>query len=159
MNKKTASLLLTLLAAVLLALPGRAWAADTTLTAQVPSTHTLTLALALDAGIRVTVDGVSYENGDRITVPRHQSPTLTLRLPAGAALEKADYNGRDVTRALQEGPYHLPPVESDGLLTVTLRPGTSQPATGDTGAALYVLCASLAAGALLTLGRSRKKHS
>jgi len=30
--------------------------------------------------------------------------------------------------------------------------------TGDTGAALYVLCASLAAGALLTLGRSRKKH-
>lgn len=156
MNKKTASLLLTLLAAVLLALPGRAWAADTTLTAQVPSTHTLTLAL--DAGIRVMVDGVSYENGDRITVPRHQSPTLTLRLPAGTALGKADYNGRDVTWALQEGPYHLPPVESDGLLTVTLRPGTTQPATGDTGAALYVLCASLAAGALLTLGRSRKKH-
>ena len=50
MNKKTASLLLTLLAAVLLALPGRSWAADTTLTAQVPSTHTLTLAL--DAGVR-----------------------------------------------------------------------------------------------------------
>ena len=156
MNKKTASLLLTLLAAVLLALPGRSWAADTTLTTQVPSTHTLTLAL--DAGIRVTVDGVSYENGDRITVPRHQSPTLTLRLPAGAVLGKADYNGRDVTRALQEGPYHLPPMESDGLLTVTLRPGTSQPATGDTGAALYVLCVSLAAGTLLTLGRSRKKH-
>ena len=157
MNKKTASLLLTLLAAVLRALPGRAWAADTTRTAHVPSTPTLTLAL--DAGVRVTVDGVSYKNGDCITVPRHQSPTLTLRLPAGAVLGKADYNGRDVTRALQEGPYHLPPVESDGLLTVTLRPGTSQPATGDTGAALYILCASLAAGALLTLGRSRKKHS
>ena len=157
MNKKTASLLLTLLAAVLLALPGRAWAADTTLTAQVPSTHTLTLVL--DPGVRVTVDGVSYENGARITVPRHQSPTLPLRRPAGAVLGKADYNGRDVTRALQEGPYRLPPMESDGLLTVTLRPGTSQPATGDTGAALYVLCASLAAGALLTLGRSRKKHS
>ena len=157
MNKKTASLLLTLLAAVLLALPGRVWAADTTLTARVPSIHTLTLAL--DAGVRVTVDGVSYENGDRITVPRHQSPTLTLRLPAGAVLGKADYNGRDETRALQEGPYRLPSMESDGLLTVTLRPGTSQPATGDTGAALYVLCASLAAGALLTLGRSRKKHS
>lgn len=156
MNKKTASLLLTLLAAVLLALPGQAWAADTTLTTQVPSSHTLTLAL--DAGVRVTVNGVSYKNGDRITVPRHQSPTLTLRLPAGAVLEKADYNGRDVTRALQEGPYRLPSMESDGLLTVTLRPGTSQPATGDTGAALYVLCVSLAAGALLTLGRSRKKH-
>ena len=156
MNKKTASLLLTLLAAVLLALPARAWAADTTLTTQVPASHTLTLAL--DAGIRVTVDGVSYKNGARIAIPRHQSPTLTLRLPAGAVLEKADYNGRDVTRALQEGPYRLPPMESDGLLTVTLRPGTSQPATGDTGAALYVLCASLAAGALLTLGRSRKKH-
>ena len=40
MNKKTASLLLTLLAAVLLALPGRAWTADTTLTAQVPASHT-----------------------------------------------------------------------------------------------------------------------
>ena len=157
MNKKTASLLLTLLAAVLLALPGRAWAADTTLTARVPSIHTLTLAL--DAGVRVTVDGVSYRNGDCITVPRHQSPTLTLRLPAGAVLEKADYNGQDVTQALQGGSYRLPPMESDGLLTVTLRPGTSQPATGDTGAALYVLCASLAAGALLTLGRSRKKHS
>ena len=157
MNKKTASLLLTLLAAVLLALPGRVWAADTTLTAQVPSTHTLTLAL--DAGVWVTVDGVSYKNGDRITVPRHQSPILTLRLPAGAVLGKADYNGRDVTRALQEGPYRLPSMESDGLLTVTLRPGTSQPATGDTGAALYVLCASLAAVALLTLGRSRKKYS
>lgn len=155
MNKKTASLLLTLLAAVLLALPGRAWAADTTLTTQVPASHTLTLAL--DAGIRVTVDGVSYKNGARIAIPRHQSPTLTL-LPAGAVLEKADYNGRDVTRALQEGPYRLPSMESDGLLTVALRPGTSQPATGDTGAALYVLCASLAAGALLTLGRSRKKH-
>lgn len=155
MNKKTASLLLTLLAAVLLALPGRVWAADTTLTTQVPASHTLTLAL--DAGIRVTVDGVSYKNGARIAIPRHQSPTLTL-LPAGAVLEKADYNGRDVTRALQEGPYRLPSMESDGLLTVTLRPGTSQPATGDTGAALYVLCASLAAGALLTLGRSRKKH-
>ena len=157
MNKKTASLLLTLLAAVLLALPGRAWAADTTLTARVPSTHTLTLAL--DVGIRVTVDGVSYKNGDRITVPRHQSPTLTLHLPAGAVLGKADYNGRDVTQVLQVGSYHLPPMQSDGLLTVTLRPGTSQPATGDTGAALYVLCASLAAGALLTLGRSCKKHS
>ena len=157
MNKKTASLLLTLLAAVLLALPGRAWAADTTLTAQVPSTHTLTLVL--DPGVRVTVDGVSYESGARITVPRHQSPRLTLRLPAGAVLEKADYNGQDVTQALQGGSYRLPPMESDGLLTVTLRPGTSQPATGDTGAALYVLCASLAAGALLTLGRSRKKHS
>lgn len=156
MNKKTASLLLTLLAAVLLALPGRAWAADTTLTVQVPSTHTLTLAL--DAGVRVTVDGVSYENGARIPVPRHQSPTLTLRLPAGAVLEWADYNGQDVTRALQGGSYRLPPMESDGLLTVTLRPGIAQPATGDTGAALYVLCASLAAGALLTLGRSRKKH-
>ena len=156
MNKKTASLLLTLLAAVLLALPARSWAADTTLTTQVPSTHTLTLAL--DAGVRVAVDGVSYENGNCITVPRHQSPTLTLHLPAGAVLEKADYNGRDVTRALQEGPYRLPPVESDGLLTVTLRPGTAQPATGDIGAALYGLCASLAAGALLTLGRSRKKH-
>ena len=123
MNKKTASLLLTLLAAVLLALPGRAWAADTTLTTQVPASH-----------------------------------TLTLCPPAGAVLEKAAYNGRDATRALQEGPYRLPPMESDGLLTVTLRPETSQPATGDTGAALYVLCASLAAGALLTLGRSRKKH-
>ena len=156
MNKKTASLLLTLLAAVLLALPGRAWAADTTLTTQVPSTHTLTLAL--DAGVRVTVDGVSYKNGDCITVPRHQSPTLTFRLPAGAVLGKADYNGRDVTRALQEGPSRLPAMESDGLLTVTLRPGTAQPATGDTGAALYVLCASLTAGALLALGRSRKKH-
>lgn len=156
MNKKTASLLLTLLAAVLLALPGRVWAADTTLTARVPVSHTLTLAL--DAGIRVTVDGVSYKNGDRITVPRHQSPTLTLCLPAGAVLGKADYNGRDVTQALQGGPYRLPPVESDGLLTVTLRPGTTQPVTGDTGAALYVLCTSLAAGALLTLGRSRKKH-
>ena len=98
MNKKTASLLLTLLAAVLLALPGRAWAADTTLTARVPASHTLTLAL--DAGIRVTVDGVSYKNGARIAIPRHQSPTLTLCLPAGAVLEKADYNGRDVTRAL-----------------------------------------------------------
>lgn len=156
MNKKTASLLLTLLAAVLLALPGRAWAADTTLTAQVPATHTLTLAL--DAGVRVTVDGVPYKNGDCIPIPRHQSPSLTLRLPAGAVLEKADYNGRDVTRALQEGPYHLPTMESDGLLMVTLRPGTAQPATGDTGAALYVLCASLAAVALLALGRSRKKH-
>ena len=157
MNKKTASLLLTLLAAVLLALPGRSWAADTTLTAQVPASHTLTLVL--DAGVRVTVDGVSYKNGDCITVPRHQSPTLTLRLPAGAVLEKADFNGQDVTQALQGGSYRLPPMESDGLLTVTLRPGTSQPATGDTGAALYVLCVSLAAGALLALRRSRKKHS
>ena len=57
MNKKTASLLLTLLAAVLLALPGRVWAADTTLTTQVPFSHTLTLVL--DPGVRVTVDGVS----------------------------------------------------------------------------------------------------
>ena len=157
MNKKTASLLLTLLAAVLLALPGRAWAADTTLTARVPSIHTLTLAL--DAGVRVTVDGVSYKNGARIAIPRHQSPTLTLCLPAGAVLEKADYNGRDVTRALQEGPYRLPSMESDGLLTVTLRPGTSQPATGDSGTDFYALCAALAAGALLALRRSRKKHS
>lgn len=156
MNKKTASLLLTLLAAVLLALPGRAWAADTTLTAQVPATHTLTLAL--DPGVRVTVDGVSYENGACVSIPRHQSPTLTLRLPAGAVLERADYNGQDVTQALQEGPYRLPPMQSDGLLTVTLRPGTSQPATGDTGAAPYALCAVLAAVALLALGRSRKKH-
>ncbi len=156
MNKKTASLLLTLLAAVLLALPGRAWAANTTLTAQVPSAHTLTLAL--DAGVRVTVDGVSYENGARIPVPRHQSPRLTLRLPAGTVLERADYNGQDVTQALQEGPYRLPPMQSDGLLTVTLRPGTAQPATGDPGAALYALCAVLAAVALLALGRSRKKH-
>ena len=129
-------------------------------TASRETTDVVKKAMAeLDAGIRVTVDGVSYENGDRITVPRHQSPTLTLRLPAGAVLEKADYNGQDVTQALQGGSYRLPPMESDGLLTVTLRPGTSQPATGDTGAALYVLCASLAAGALLTLGRSRKKHS
>ena len=156
MNKKTASLLLTLLAAVLLALPGRAWAADTTLTAQVPTTHTLTLAL--DPGVRVTVDGVSYENRAHITVPRHQSPRLTLRLPAGAVLERADYNGQDVTQALQEGPYRLPPMQSDGLLTVTLRPGTSQPATGDTGAAPYVLCAVLAAVGLMTLGRSRRKR-
>ena len=156
MNKKTASLLLTLLAAVLLALPGRSWAADTTLTTQVPSTHTLTLAL--DAGIRVTVDGVSYKNGDCVTVPRHQSPRLTLRLPAGAVLEKADYNGRDVTRALQEGPYHLPPMESDGLLAVTLQPGASRPATGDSGTDFYALCAALAAGALLALRRSRKKR-
>lgn len=156
MNKKTASLLLTLLAAVLLALPGRAWAADTTLTARVPASHTLTLAL--DAGVRVTVNGVSYENGARIPVPRHQSPTLTLRLPAGAVLEKADYNGQDVTQALQGGPCRLPPMESDGLLTVTLRPGIAPPATGDTGAAPYALCAALAAAALLTLGRSRKKH-
>lgn len=156
MNKKTASLLLTLLAAVLLALPGRSWAADTTLTTQVPFSHTLTLVL--DAGVRVTVDGVSYKNGARIAIPRHQSPTLTLCLPAGAVLGKADYNGRDVTQALQGGSYRLPPMESDGLLTVTLRPGTSQPATGDTGAALYVLCASLAAGALLALRRSRKKR-
>lgn len=157
MNKKTASLLLTLLAAVLLALPGRAWAADTTLTTQVPAAHTLTLAL--DAGVRVTVDGVPYENGARIAIPRHQSPTLTLRLPAGAVLERADYNGQDVTQALQGGLYRLPPMQSDGLLTVTLRPGTSQPTTSDTGAAPYVLCAVLAAVGLLTLGRSRKKHS
>ena len=156
MNKKTASLLLTLLAAVLLALPGRAWAADTTLTAQVPASHTLTLAL--DAGVRVTVDGVSYKNGDCITVPRHQSPTLTLRLPAGTVLERADYNVQDLTRALQGGSYRLPPMESDGLLTVTLRPGTAQPVTGDSGAAPYALCAALAAAALLALGRSRKKH-
>lgn len=156
MNKKTASLLLTLLAAVLLALPGRAWAADTTLTAQVPYTHTLTMAL--DAGVRVTVDGVSYENGARITVPRHQSPRLTLRLPAGAVLEKADYNGQDVTQALQGGSYRLPPMESDGLLAVTLQPGASRPATGDSGTDFYALCAALAAGALLALRRSRKKR-
>lgn len=156
MNKKTASLLLTLLAAVLLALPGRSWAADTTLTAQVPSTHTLTLAL--DAGVRVTVDGVSYKNGDCITVPRHQSPTLTLRLPAGTVLKRTDYNGQDVTRALQGGSYRLPPMESDGLLTVTLQTATAQPATGDSGAVPYALCAALAAVAFPALVRSRKKH-
>lgn len=87
MNKKTASLLLTLLAAVLLSLPGRAWASDTTLTARVPSIHTLTLAL--DPGVRVTVDGVSYETGATVAVPRHESPLLTLRLPSGAFLQSA----------------------------------------------------------------------
>lgn len=136
-------------------MPGRAWASDTTLTARVPSIHTLTLAL--DPGVRVMVDGVSYETGATVAVPRHESPLLTLQFPAGASLQSAVYNGRDVTREMESGSYRLPPMQADCLLTVTVVQQEARPATGDSGPVPYALGAAIAAGAVLALGRSRKK--
>lgn len=84
-----------------------------TITATVPSTHTITVKQA--DGAAVTCNGKS---GTTFTVERLSQPQLLVRPDSGRVLTRVLVNGADVTAAVQDGSYTLPAVYEDLTLQV-----------------------------------------
>ena len=84
-----------------------------TITATVPSTHTITVKQA--DGAAVTCNGKS---GTTFTVERLSQPQLLVRPDSGRVLTRVLVNGADVTAAMQDGSYTLPAVYEDLTLQV-----------------------------------------
>ena len=84
-----------------------------TITATVPSTHTITVKQA--DGAAVTCNGKS---GTTFTVERLSQPQLLVRPDSGRVLTRVLVNGADVTASVQDGSYTLPAVYEDLTLQV-----------------------------------------
>ncbi len=121
---KISKWLCTLLCAVLLcAMPMTAFAAEldenspsgsAVISAQVPSSHTLT----------VNADGASVFADNTIvdgtaSLARQSTPTLLIRAESGRKLQAVTLDGIDITNKLKNGRFTLPKVITAHTLTVT----------------------------------------
>lgn len=121
--KKLAGLLCALALMCGLCLP--VWADDTqsaTITATVPTTHTLTVQ---GEGAQVFCNG---QSGTSFAVERLSQPQLLIRAESGRAISQILLNGQDITAAVQGGRYTLEPVYQELSLAVITR-DAAEPAT------------------------------
>lgn len=132
MNRKfTAYQIVRLLFLVLIVvlLPVSVWAQETTLTANVPSVHTLHMELTGNG--RIVVDGVPYENTAEIQIKRHSAPTISVTPDSGWELESVTFDGKDITEEFQSCTFTFPEMCDNAELIVVFEAKSSTPQTGD----------------------------
>lgn len=105
------------------------WAQETTLTANVPSVHTLHIELSGNG--KIVVDGVPYEKTADIQIKRHGVPTISFTPDSGWELESVSLNGQDITSEFQEGTFAFPEMCDNSELTVVFEAISDIPQTGD----------------------------
>ena len=142
---------------IVMLLPITVWAQETTLTAVVPSSHTLHIELTGEGTI--VVDGVAYTKTADVQIQRQSQPKIAVQIADGYKIKSVFWGSEDVTTAIQNGKWTAPEITEDAVLTVTLERVGSVPATGDTvhfGLWLTILMFSLF-GLTICLLRSKKE--
>lgn len=110
-------------------LPVSVWAQETTLTANVPSVHTLHIELTGNG--RIVVDGVPYEKTADIQIKRHSTPVISATPDSGWKLESVSFGGKDITEQIQNGTFTCSEMCNDLELIVIFEAQSSTPQTGD----------------------------
>lgn len=130
-RKSTAYQIVRLLFLVLIIalLPVSAWAQETTLTANVPSVHTLHIELTGNG--RIVVNGVPYEKTAEIQIKRHSAPVISATPDSGWKLESVSFGGQDITKQIQNGTFTFPEMCNDAELIVVFESQSNTPQTGD----------------------------
>ena len=130
-RKPTAYQIVRLLFLILIIalLPISVWAQETTLTANVPSVHTLHIELTGNG--KIVVDGVPYEKTADIQINRHSIPDISIEPDSGWKLESVSFGGKDITEQIQNGTFTCPEMCNDAELIVVFETQSSTPQTGD----------------------------
>lgn len=105
------------------------WAQETTLTANVPSIHTLRIELKGNG--KIVVDGIPYEQSADIQIKRYRTPGISVIPDNGWKLKLVLLNGQDITAEFQGGTFVFSEMRNDVQLTVVLETQSSTPQTGD----------------------------
>jgi hypothetical protein len=126
MKKVTACMLFL---TIFLLHPVTAQAQETILTAVVPSSHTIHLALTGEGS--VLVDEVAYTKTADIQVQRQHRPKISVWEADGSKIKTVLWGSEDVTAAFQDGKWTAPEIMNDAALTVTFEKISSPPQTGD----------------------------
>lgn len=157
-RKSTAYQIVRLLFVVLIIalLPVSVWAQETTLTANVPSVHTLHIELTGNG--RIVVDGVPYEKTADIQIKRHSAPTISVTPDSGWELESVSFVGKDITERIQNGTFAFPEMCNDTELIVVFESQSNTPQTRDQSniETLYLLMLLSVIGMLLCVMAHRK---
>ena len=137
-------------------LPVSVWAQETTLTANVPSVHTLHMELTGNG--RIVVDGVPYEKTADIQIKRHSAPVISATPDSGWKLESVSFGGKDITEQIQNGTFTCPEMCDNAELIVVFETQSSTPQTGDQSniETLYLLMLLSLIGMLLCVMAHRK---
>ncbi len=132
------------------------WAQETTLTANVPSVHTLHIELTGNG--RIVVDGVPYEKTADIQIKRHCTPAISATPDSGWELESVSFGGKDITEQIQNGAFAFPEMCNDAELIVVFESQSNTPQTGDQSniEILYLLMLLSVIGMLLCVFAHRK---
>ena len=110
-------------------LPVSVWAQETTLTANVPSVHTLHIELTGNG--RIVVDGVPYEKTVSLQIKRHSVPEISVIPDNEWKLKSVFLDGQDITSEFQGGVFDLSEMRDDLKLTVVFEAQSGTPQTGD----------------------------
>ena len=130
-RRSTAYQIIRLLFLVLMIalLPVSVWAQETTVTANVPSVHTLHIDLTGNG--RIVVDGVPYETTADIQIKRYSTPAISAIPDSGWELESVSFDNRDITEQIQNGTFTCSEMCDDAELIVVFEAQSSTPQTGD----------------------------
>lgn len=120
---------LLFLVLIVVLLPVSVWAQETTLTANVPSVHTLHIELTGNG--RIVIDGVPYEKAADIQINRHSIPDISIEPDSGWKLESVSFGSKDITEQIQNGTFTFPEMCNDAELIVVFESQSDVPQTGD----------------------------
>ena len=126
MKKITACLFIL---AILVLFPVTVWAQKTTLTTEVPSSHTLYMDITGSG--TVIIDGISCTQTVDLQIKRGIAPQISVKPADDAVLKTAVLNEKDITEELRKGTYKMPQMCFDAKLTVVFEAVTGTPQTGD----------------------------
>ena len=101
---------------ILSLIPTLAEAQNTTLTTTVPSSHTI--SVTTEGKGRVRLNGIQCAKTDAVQVTRHSTPSVVARAIYGYKLASITYNGKSVTKEVENGTWIMPSVTADGTLVV-----------------------------------------
>ena len=135
------------------------WAQETTLTANVPSVHTLHIELTGNG--RIVVDGVPYEKTADIQIKRHSVPEISVIPDNEWKLKSVFLDGQDITSEFQGGVFDFSEMRDDLKLTVVFEAQSSTPQTGDQSniEILYLLMFLSVIGIILCVMVHRKTRT
>ena len=160
-KKPTAYQIVRLLFLILIIalLPISVWAQETTLTANVPSVHTLHIELTGNG--RIIVDGIPYEKTADIQIKRHSAPAIFANPDSGWKLESVSFGSKDITEQIQNGTFTCPEMCDNAELIVVFETQSSTPQTGDQSniETLYLLMLLSVIGMLLCVTAQRKMRA
>lgn len=114
---------------IIVLLPVSVLAQETTLTANVPSVHTLYIGLSGNG--RIVVDGVPYQKTVDIQIRRHSTPAISVTPDSGWKLKSVSLGGQDITGQIQNGIFTLSEMCDNVELSVVFEERGNTPQTGD----------------------------
>ena len=115
--------------AIFLLFPVCVWAQETTLTTQIPASHTLHIEITGNGS--VTVDTEAFSQTADVPVKRGSAPQITVAAGEKAKIKSVFFNDQDITENFHNGVYTLPQMCFDAALSVVFEAVPETPVTGD----------------------------